>query len=223
MPIQIDKLIRAKRRTIALIIERDGSLTVRAPKRATLQDIHGFIHQKAKWIERSREKLRAIVTTPRKEFVDGETFLFLGKDYELRLVPRQRQTLQFDSGFTLKAAARPRAEALFTKWYKTQALTIFTERVTHYANLHGFSPKQVKVTSAKTRWGSCSAKGTINFTWRLVMAPLEVIDYVVIHELVHLRIKNHSQKFWQAVELLCSAYKSHRKWLHDHGEKLNLA
>ncbi len=223
MPIQIDKLIRARRRTIALILERDGSLTVRAPKRATLQDIHGFIHKKENWIERSRRKLRAIITTPRKEFVDGETFLFLGREYELRLVPRQRQTLHFDSGFTLTVSARPRAEALFTKWYKTQALTIFTERVTHYANLHGFSPKQVKVTSAKTRWGSCSANGTINFTWRLVMAPLEVIDYVVIHELVHLRIKNHSQKFWQAVELLCSAYKSHRKWLHDHGEKLNLA
>ena len=216
------KLVRAKRRTIALILERDGSLTVRAPKRATLQDIHGFIQEKEKWIERSREKLKAIVTLPRKEFVDGETFLFLGKEYELRLVPSQRQTLHFNSGFTLKASARPRGEAVFTKWYKAQASTVFTERVTHYANLHGFSPKQVKVTSAKTRWGSCSANGTINFTWRLVMAPLEVIDYVVIHELVHLRIKNHSQKFWHAVEQLCPQYKSHRKWLREHGEKLNL-
>lgn len=222
MSIEINKLIRAKRRTIALILERDGSLTVRAPKRATLQDIHGFIQEKEKWIERSREKLKAIVTVPKKEFMDGETFLFLGKDYELRLVSSQRQTLHFNSGFTLKASARPRGELVFTKWYKSQALTIFTERVAHFANLHGFSPKQIKVTSAKTRWGSCSANGTINFTWRLVMAPLEVIDYVVIHELVHLRVKNHSQKFWHAVEQLCPEYKSHRRWLRDHGEKLNL-
>lgn len=222
MTIEINKLIRAKRRTIALILERDGSLTVRAPKRATLQDIHGFIQEKEKWIERSREKLRSIPVHPRKEFVDGETFLFLGKDYELRLVPSQRQTLHFDSGFTLKASARPRGEAVFTKWYKSQALTIFTERVTHYANLHGFSPKQVKVTSAKTRWGSCSANGTINFTWRLVMAPLEVIDYVVIHELAHLKIKDHSQRFWKLVESLYPDFKRHRKWLRDHGEKLSL-
>lgn len=222
MTIEINKLIRAKRRTIALILERDGSLTVRAPKRATLQDIHGFIQEKEKWIERSREKLKAIVTVQKKEFMDGETFLFLGKDYELRLVPHQRQTLHFNSGFTLKASARPRGEAAFTKWYKSQALTIFTERVAHYANLHGFSPKQVKVTSAKTRWGSCSANGTINFTWRLVMAPLEVIDYVVIHELAHLKIKDHSQRFWKLVESLYPDFNRHRKWLRDHGEKLSL-
>ena len=222
MQIQIDKLIHAKRRTIALIIERDGSLTVRAPKRASLQDIHGFIQEKANWIERSREKLKAIVATPKKEFADGETFLFLGKDYELRLIPHQRLALHFNSGFTLKASARPRGESVFTKWYKSQALTIFTERVTHYANLHGFSPKQVKVTSAKTRWGSCSANGTINFTWRLVMAPLEVIDYVVLHELAHLKIKNHSPRFWKLVESLCPDFNRHRKWLRENGEKLNL-
>lgn len=222
MPIQIDTLIRSNRRTVALILERDGSLTVRAPKRTAMRDIQNFIHEKADWIERSREKLKAIVTVPKKEFADGETFLFLGKDYELRLIPHQRQTLHFDSGFTLKASARPRGEAVFTQWYRSQALTIFTERVTYYATLHGFSPKQVKVNSAKTRWGSCSTNGTINFTWRLVMAPIDVIDYVVIHELVHLRIKNHSQKFWQAVAQLCPEYKSHKKWLRDHGEKLTL-
>lgn len=222
MPIQIDTLIRSNRRTVALILERDGSLTVRAPKRAAMRDIQNFVHEKADWIERSREKLKAIVTVPKKEFADGETFPFLGRDYELRLIPHQRQTLHFDSGFTLKASARPRGEAVFTQWYRSQALTIFTERVTYYATLHGFSPKQVKVNSAKTRWGSCSTNGTINFTWRLVMAPIDVIDYVVIHELVHLRVKDHSQRFWQAVERLCPKYKAHRIWLRDHGEKLTL-
>ncbi|HAX70291.1 MAG TPA: M48 family peptidase, partial [Anaerolineae bacterium] len=78
MPIQIDTLIRSNRRTVALILERDGSLTVRAPKRAAMRDIQNFIHEKADWIERSREKLKAIVTVPKKEFADGETFLFLG-------------------------------------------------------------------------------------------------------------------------------------------------
>jgi len=220
--IEINKLVRAKRRTIALIVERDGSLTVRAPRRVTIQDIEQFIHEKTDWILRSREKIKAIVEIPKKQYVDGEHFLFLGQDHELRLVPPQRTALQFDGGFTLSTSARERGEQAFIKWYKTQALTVFTERVKHYAALHGLMPKQVKVNSAKTRWGSCSADGTINFTWRLVMAPLDVIDYVVLHELAHLKIKNHSPRFWKLVESLCPDFKRHRKWLREHGEKLTL-
>ncbi|HND48386.1 MAG TPA: SprT family zinc-dependent metalloprotease [Anaerolineales bacterium] len=222
MDIQIDNLVRAKRRTIALIVERDGSLTVRAPRRATLNDIYGFIQEKTDWILRSREKLKAIKPIPKKAYVDGERFLFLGQEYELRLVPPQRPALKFDGGFTLSTSAQERGELAFTKWYKTQALTIFTERVNHYANLHGLIPKEVKVNSAKTRWGSCTSAGTLNFTWRLVMAPLEVIDYVVLHELAHLKVKNHSPRFWKLVESLCPDFKHHRKWLRDHGETMTL-
>ncbi len=222
MDIQIDNLVRAKRRTIALIVERDGSLTVRAPRRATLNDIYGFIQEKTDWILRSREKLKAIKPIPKKAYVDGERFLFLGQEYELRLVPPQRPALKFDGGFTLSTSAQERGEQAFTKWYKTQALTVFTERVNHYANLHRLIPKEVKVNSAKTRWGSCTSAGTLNFTWRLVMAPLEVIDYVVLHELAHLKVKNHSPRFWKLVESLCPDFKHHRKWLRDHGETMTL-
>jgi len=222
MDIQIDNLVRAKRRTIALIVERDGSLTVRAPRRATLNDIYGFIQEKTDWILRSREKLKAIKPIPKKAYVDGERFLFLGQEYELRLVPPQRPALTFDGGFTLSTSAQERGELAFTKWYKTQALTLFTERVNHYANLHRLIPKEVKVNSAKTRWGSCTSAGTLNFTWRLVMAPLEVIDYVVLHELAHLKVKNHSPRFWKLVESLCPDFKHHRKWLRDHGETMTL-
>ena len=220
--VQYDKLVRAKRRTIALIVERDGSLTVRAPRRATLRDIEGFILEKTDWIQRSREKMKTVVAAPKKQYVDGENFLFLGRDHELRLVPPQRPALKFGSGFTLSTSAQERGEQAFIKWYKAQALTIFTERVRHYSALHGFTPKQVKINSAKTRWGSCSTNGTINFTWRLVMAPLEVIDYVVLHELAHLRVKNHSPRFWKLVESIYPDFKRHRKWLKDNGEKLNL-
>lgn len=222
MDIQIDNLVRAKRRTIALIVERDGSLTVRAPRRATLNDIYGFIQEKTDWILRSREKLKAIKPITKKAYVDGERFLFLGQEYELRLVPPQRPALKFDGRFTLSTSAQERGELAFTKWYKTQALTLFTERVNHYANLHGLIPKEVKVNSAKTRWGSCTSAGTLNFTWRLAMAPLEVIDYVVLHELAHLKVKNHSPRFWKLVESLCPDFKHHRKWLRDHGETMTL-
>jgi predicted metal-dependent hydrolase len=219
---QYDRLIRAKRRSIALIIERDGSLTVRAPKRAAMRDIEGFIREKTDWILRSREKLKAVPAIHKKQFADGEKFLFLGNEYTLRIVQPQRPALKFNGGFTLGRTVQKRGETVFTRWYKDQALRLFSERVEFYAALHGFEPKQVKVNSAKTRWGSCSANGTINFTWRLVMAPLEVVDYVVLHELAHLKIKNHSPRFWKLVESLCPEFKRHRKWLREHGEKLNL-
>jgi predicted metal-dependent hydrolase len=222
MQIEINKLVRAKRRTIAIIIERDGSLTVRAPKRAALRDIEQFIHEKAGWILRTREKLRAVPAIPEKKFVDGERFLFLGTEYELKLTTPQRPALKFEDGFTLANTAQKRAVTFFTRWYREQALQTFSERVHHHAARHGFQPKQVKVTSAKTRWGSCSSNGTLNFTWRLVMAPLEIIDYVVIHELAHLRVRDHSSKFWRLVESIDPHYKLKRKWLRLNGEKLNL-
>jgi predicted metal-dependent hydrolase len=224
MQIKIDKLIRSKRRTIALIIERDGSFTVRAPMRAPRVAIETFIQQKADWITRTRDKMKSTPREPTmgKEYTDGEKFLFLGSSFDLKLVGYQKHSLHFDSGFTIRRAAQIKGEQVFTRWYRERALEIISERVKQYAQQYNFTPKQVKISSAKTRWGSCSSNGTLNFTWRLVMAPLDVIDYVVAHELVHLRVKNHSSKFWKEVEAIYPEYKKQRKWLKENGGKLNL-
>ena len=222
MQIEINKLVRSKRRTIALIVERDGSLTVRAPRRAAVVDIHAFILEKQDWIIRAREKFKSVAAAPKKEYKDGESFLFLGSEYELALVKPQRPALKFENGFTLGSTAQNKGERIFVQWYKEQAYTVIAERVRLFSAQFGFSPKQVKISSARTRWGSCSPDGTLTFTWRLVMAPLEVIDYVVVHELVHLRVKDHSSRFWREVEKIMPDYKNCRKWLRVHGEKLNL-
>ena len=224
MHIKIDKLIRSKRRTIALIIERDGSFTVRAPMRAPRAEIETFIQQKTGWIIRTREKIKSALCEPivGKQYTDGEKFLFLGSSFDLKLVGLQKHLLHFDSGFTLSRAAQTKGEQVFTRWYKAHALEIISERVEQYAERYNFTPKQVKISPAKTRWGSCSSNDTLNFTWRLVMAPLDVIDYVVVHELAHLRVKNHSSKFWKEVESIYPEYKKQRKWLRENGEKLNL-
>jgi len=222
MQIEIHKLVRSKRRTIALIVERDGSLTVRAPKRAAVAAIQSFILEKQEWIIRTRERIQAWEESPKKEFKDGERFPYLGIEYELNLVKPQRPALKFENGFTLGDNARSRGERVFTQWYKERAYAVIAERVRVYSEQHGFLPKQVKISSARTRWGSCSPDGTLNFTWRLVMAPLDVVDYVVVHELVHLQVKNHSSRFWREVEKIMPEYKDHRKWLRIHGEKLSL-
>jgi len=110
----------------------------------------------------------------------------------------------------------------FEQWYKAQALKVLSERVRYYAAKHGFQPGRIRISSARTRWGSCSSKGTLSFTWRLVMAPLEVIDYVVIHELVHLKVKNHSKTFWGSVAALMPDYKKYVAWLKKNGSFLTL-
>ena len=222
MQIQIDKLIRSKRRTIALIIERDGSFTVRAPMRAPHSTIESFIKQKEDWITRTRKKMKSTQPTTGKKYIDGEKFPFLGSFFDLKLVGPQRPSLRFESGFTLSRTAQIKGEQVFVRWYKARAFETISERVEKYSQQYGFTPKQVKISSAKTRWGSYSPNGTLNFTWRLVMAPLDVIDYVVVHELAHLRVKNHSSKFWKVVESIYPEYKKQRKWLRENGEKLNL-
>lgn len=220
--IEVNKFTRSKRRTIALIIERDGTLTVRAPMRASQALIQQFIHEKSDWIQRTREKQSSIVQTSVHQYAEGEIFLYLGSSFDLKLVKPQKPSLQFDNRFTLSQSAQNKGEALFTRWYKEQAHKVISRRVNLYAQKYNFTPKQIKISSAKTRWGSCSPNGTLNFTWRLVMSPLDVIDYVVVHELAHLRVKDHSRKFWQVVEDIFPEYKKQRKWLRDHGEKLNL-
>ena len=118
MQIQIDKLIRSKRRTIALIIERDGSFTVRAPMRAPHAAIETFIQQKADWITRTRAKIKPIELTLERQYTDGEKFLFLGSSFDLNLVGLQKHSLHFDNGFTLSRAAQIKGEQVFTRWYK---------------------------------------------------------------------------------------------------------
>jgi len=187
-----------------------------------MRDIDSFIEEKSAWIVRTQEKLKSIEAIPEKKFEDGEMFMYLGVEYPLTLVKPQRPALKFNDGFTLGVTAQKRGMQAFTKWYKEQAFDVISERVKILSAMHGFKPEQVKISSAKTRWGSCSADGTLNFTWRLVMAPLDVVDYVVVHELAHLRVRNHSPRFWKLVESIYPEFKKHRKWLRDHGEKLTL-
>jgi predicted metal-dependent hydrolase len=222
MSVHIDKLIRTRRKSIALIVQRDGSVIVRAPLRTSEKLIRDFVESKAEWVIEKQEQAKKYADVPLKLYENGETFLFLGQAYPLEIVSGQKILLSFSDKFNLAKNAASKAELVFTQWYKTQAKRIMTERVKYYAGLYGFKYQKIRISSARTRWGSCSSKGTLSFTWRLVMAPLIVIDYVVIHELVHLKVKNHSRKFWLAVSEIMPDYKKHVEWLKKNGKFLNL-
>lgn len=219
--VEINRLVRSRRKTLSLIVEADGTLTVRAPLRMKEADIWRFIAAKETWVKRKQAQVRQDAPAPRR-YVDGETFLYLGQEVPLRLIPDEKPALVMDKVFKLTKSAQPQAQAYFEKWYKKQARKVLSERVDFFVRQHGFKAEKVRISSARTRWGSCSAKGTLSFTWRLVMAPPDVIDYVVVHELCHLREMNHSQAFWAQVAAILPDYKRRRDWLKRQGKKLQV-
>jgi predicted metal-dependent hydrolase len=223
MPIPIDHLIHSKRRTVSLIVQRDGTLTVRAPLRMPAAHIQEFVQNHADWIQKKQAQAQASPPPPEKHYINGETFLYLGKEVPLTIVPPRRPALSFSGGrFHLANSHLPKARQVFIRWYKAQALAVLSERVAFLAEKNGFTWRKIRISSARTRWGSCSTGGTLSFTWRLVLAPPEVIDYVVIHELVHTQIKNHSVKFWHKVAEITPEYKRRVSWLKKNGRSLTL-
>ncbi len=218
----IDEIIRTRRKTIALVIQPDGRLVVRAPKRATLKQIYAMVKQHTNWIAKKQKQAQEtyVASTPR-EFVAGEEFLFLGQSYRLEIVEAEKPVLQLNGNFQLAESALPQAAQFFEKWYRQQARGVFTERVQTYAGEYGFEYGKLRLSSARMRWGSCSSKGTISLTWRLIMVPLEIVDYVVVHELTHLRENNHSKAFWSAVAAIMPDYKERRKWLKENGHRFH--
>jgi len=225
MPIdvQIDKIIRTKRKTIALQIRDDAKLVVRAPYNLDDETISAIVSKHRRWVEKKQKEVatRNQKLYP-KEFVNGERFLYLGRYYKLNIVDDQSEPLKFEGAFYLSRHALPHAQEIFMQWYKDKAFEKISERVDLYAKKRGFKYNRINITNAQKRWGSCSFKGNLNFSWRLIMAPLPVLDYVVIHELVHLEERNHAKSFWDKVKMLMPDFESRRNWLKSNGYLLTL-
>ena len=220
MTVLIDQIIRSRRRTIALIVETDGTVTVRAPLRATNKTILQFVEKHTKWVEKKKSEIRSVVPLRPKQYVPGENFLYLGQNHALEVVHGQQKKLVLEDGFKIAASVQENAELIFQSWYRQQARLIITERVKFFADKHAFHYDRIRITSARTRWGSCSTKGSLSFSWRLIMTPLDVVDYVVIHELTHTVHQNHSERFWKLVEHILPEYKESQKRLKHFGQQI---
>ncbi len=221
--IKIEKIIRSRRKTVALQITDDATLIVRAPFEVNEQTIKNIVTRHLNWIRKKRDEI--LSRDPKfvkKEFVNGEGFLYLGKYYRLTIVDGQNEPLVFKNGFFLSRAYLPIAREVFVNWYREKAYEKIVERVEWYAKKRGFRYNRINITNAQKRWGSCSPKGNLNFSWRLIMAPLPVIDYVVVHELVHLEEKTHTKSFWNKVKMLIPDYEKHENWLKNNGYLLRL-
>ena len=210
--IKIDRLVRSRRRTVGLEITQDAKLVIRAPIHAPLEYIQNILLKKQNWILEKQAFIqeRKDRYLPKK-FINGESFYYLGRSYRLNLV--EADAIKLTDHLEFPKTMGPDARDHLIQWYRSAAYEKIKERVDQYSRMTGLSYSGIKISGAKKRLGSCSAKGNLNFTWRLVMAPLEIVDYVVAHELVHLEEKNHSQKFWNRLKAILPDYKKRREFL----------
>jgi len=217
------QILRSRRKTLAIEVHLDGRVLVRAPLRTSQRRIDALIKDKQAWIDQKLIQAQSIGRqNPVHLFSVGEQFPYLGAWYPLELVQRSLPTLELATSFRLSAAAVPSARQVFTEWYRKQAAKVFSERYDFWVQHTGLAPTHLSLSSARTRWGSCGPSGSINLTWRLVMAPLASIDYVIVHELSHLVIKNHSRFFWSEVEKHMPDYRQARDWLKKNGHRLDI-
>ncbi len=210
----------SKRRSIGLRIDERG-LTVSIPLRATDSWLQSVLREKADWVVQKLDSWQT-KKPPRMSWAGGERIPFRGEEFILLLTPRvrgaapqlQEETLRVPVGVDADAA---HIEKAVTLWYRSEALRVFKECVEHFAPLMRVSPRELKLSAARTQWGSCTARGVIRLNWRLVKMPLHLIDYVVVHELAHLVEMNHSSAFWRVVQSVCPDYKQRRAELHGYG------
>ena len=217
---------RRRRRTLSLCVEGNGEVVLRVPWRTSTAAIKEFFSRKKPWI---LKKLHQVAVEQRdripKVFSAGEFFSYLGRRYALRIEENGlgAAPLRFvDTTFVLDRRCRERAKELFVEWYKEQARVLIHERVKHYAEQMQVHPDKERITSSERQWGGCSPRNTLTFSWRLVLAPMEAIDYVVVHELAHLKVRNHSSRFWATVEGVLPDFRVRRTWLRKSGHLLDL-
>lgn len=204
------------RRTVRLKITVDG-LVVHAPKRIFAFQLNQILQEKSGWIL-NKLKARAANQVNAIEWVDGEQLLYLGQDIQLNIVEnRSNKALFLDSNTLIMATPTPDNHALIhrkvVQWYQKQAMADFSRRLTILAAKLGVPTPPLTLSNAKSRWGSCNSRGEVRLNWRLLQASPSIINYVICHELAHLKQMNHSAKFWDVVESLFSDYKKAEKAL----------
>lgn len=215
-------ILRSKRKTLSLYVIGPGYVEVRAPLHILDLEIQKFIEKHQDWINK-RQKEMANRPSEHKSFSDGSLFYFLGKTYPLTIKPLSHPPLSFDGfSFTLSKTHQAKTKDLFIAWYKKQAGNLIKAKTESLAKQHNFKFKSIKIGNAKSRWGSCSGINKLSFSLRLIMAPIPVIDYVIVHELVHTVHHNHSKNFWSEVSKYCPNYKEEKKWLKQNGHNLTL-
>jgi len=214
------QIIRSDRKTLSLSINENAELIVRAPNRASYDEIQKFISEKSAWIEKNHRLIKARLKDDLNHNLNSQC-LYLGSLYPIKIDHNSFDQISFNGQiFTMNDESSKTISLILKSWYKKRFMEVTLPRLNYFSDKYNLKVNQVRVKEQKTLWGSCSSKNNINLNYLLIMAPIKVIDYVIVHELVHTVHKNHSVKFWQKVETIMPTYKEARYWLKDNGYKL---
>lgn len=216
------QVIKSDRKTLAIEISRKNGVVVRAPRYMKQQEIWKILKEKSAWIfakEAELKKQTELLEQRNLQYGSGEKIPFLGKEYLLCISENKaNRSCYIKTQENRLEIVTPDLEVSVLKeaihrWYIEQAGIVTAQRTAFYAEKMGVSYGRITIRSQKTRWGSCSAKGNLNFNWNLILFPLEILDYVVVHELAHRKEMNHSAAFWKEVEAILPDYKERRSFL----------
>lgn len=215
-------------KTISLRVNRDGSVTVRAPRHVSKTAVDEFVFKRVSWIlEKQRYFDRLSRVYPPKEFKNGESFEFLGRNLRLKLFRaagrkdarcevtdgRLKLFLDGQTGVELKTVAARAIRDLYSRHTALRARAFVRKHATSLA----IKPGRILIVDVKKRWGSCARNGDVRLNWRISMMPPAVIEYIIVHELCHLKIHSHSPKFWSILKSILPDYENRRAWLRRHG------
>lgn len=222
LDIEIKRSKRSK--TITVNIERDGSVNAVAPIDCPDETIYKELLAREYLICKRIANRKAVTKEHiNREFVNGQAFLFMGKSYNLQISNTAKKSLEIiDDKFVLSEKFLPKAKETFIRFYKKQGLPYIKERIEHFSELVGREPASVKIMELGAHWASCTPSHNVNFHWKCVMAKPLIIDYLIVHELTHLKYPQHTRQFWDAVFSVMPAYKECEDWLHDYGVTLSL-
>ena len=215
------EVIFSKRNTITITVERDRAIIVRAPEGANPDRIKSVVESKNRWIfKKLRHPQKYNNGVKKKEFVSGETVLYLGRNYRLEVENDSDESIRFIGKFVITSVTPDRADKLFTDWYTQKAKRKIIPRAFYYDRDMGVKFNEIKISDMKVRWGSCTPRNNLHFNWKLIKAPMYVVDYIIVHELAHLLEKNHTSSFWNIVQAQIPGYLKARDWLKENGEIL---
>ncbi|MCD4780568.1 MAG: M48 family metallopeptidase [Candidatus Omnitrophica bacterium] len=218
----------SRRRTISISVDKKARIAVAAPSYSADKEIFQFINEKAKWIsDKVIEAQKYQDDVNQKKFEHGYYFLFMGKEYPIKIEQRDRKrTLITFNGSCWQVLLadhigpqqrQKHIKEKMLKWYREQAKEVLGGRIFHFARIIGLGPQRIAIRSQKRVWGNCDTRTqTINLNWQIILTPLSVIDYIIVHELCHLKVPNHSQRFWLEVKKILPQYKESVKWLKIH-------
>lgn len=217
----VPQIIRSNRRTLTLQILPDRQIIVKAPQFISLGDINKFVDKNSAWITQRLQALDEGRDFTKRQYIEGEEFLYLGKVYKFKIGNYSEIMLE-DDYLLFPSFLLFRAQKELTSWYTKKSKEVINNQLKLYAKQMQTSYKSVMFSDTRSKWGSCTHDNRLQFSWRLIFAPLLALNYVVVHELAHTIEKNHSRSFWSKVRLYNPSYKQQIKWFKQHGDKLFL-